>query len=241
MSLLSCLSWYVSTSWYIDLLIRFSQLVTNFLLFFSWCSLSVLLFTFSWNILCCTVLKTLAGAIGCSTEMWHNDERNRRNSNGEILLPSRRHISRGIVTFITLLLFATIGTLTWNYEGVQNLVRLSPAERFSNGGNKPTELVPWKAQHRKEYGKSKEEKSIEKETPEEDIKGKDGVIQLDRILNPLVVDLTILKGVAAKGAGKPITSIFLQTKLMCLTVSWGERAESSDLHLLAAPTTNYKR
>ena len=95
------------------------------------------------------------------------------------------------MTFVTLLLFATIATLVWNYEGVQRLVQLVPTDGFYSV------LTPKLS---KESEISTGSDSLKKEAA--------AAIPLEiQPLQPLVVDLTILKGAVAKGAGNSRTDL----------------------------------
>lgn len=125
--------------------------------------------------------------------MWHQHEKNsRKGANmGTSILSSRRHLNGGVTTFVTLLLFVTIATLVWNYEGVQRLVKLVPTEGFSSGAKHPANVLAPKLA--KENETSTGSDSLKKEAA--------AAIPVEiQPLQPLVVDLTILKGAVAKGA-----------------------------------------
>jgi len=107
----------------------------------------------------------------------------------------RRRFHGGLVmTFIALLLLATIVTLTWNYEGVQRLVNLVPTDGFSSWPNRPN-TTPGGV-----HGTlNKEAKKEDNQSKEESPKNK-SAFQLDTEPQPLVVNLTILEGATKRGA-----------------------------------------
>jgi len=97
-----------------------------------------------------------------------------------------------VVAFVTLLLFATIATLVWNYEGVQRLVKLVPTDGFSSGAKHPIDVIT--------PPKISSVQNVTSITGSES--ETNAAIPLEvQPLQPLVVDLTILKGALAKGAG----------------------------------------
>lgn len=130
--------------------------------------------------------------------MSHQLEKNRKSANMGTPVSSsfRRRFHGGLVlTFITLLLLATIVTLTWNYEGVQRLVNLVPTDGFSSWPNRPN-TSPGDV-----HGTlNKEAKKEDNQSKEESPKNK-SAFQLDTIPQPLVVNLTILEGATKRGAG----------------------------------------
>jgi len=113
------------------------------------------------------------------------------------------------MAFVTLLLFATIATLVWNYEGVQRLVKLVPTDGFSSGAKHPTNVIT-----------SPKTSSVQNVTSIAGSESEaDATIPLEvQPLQPLVVDLTILKGAVAKGAGNCYTDLQICRTCVMLTL-----------------------
>lgn len=130
--------------------------------------------------------------------MWHQHEKNNRKGAdmGTSVLSPRRHLNGSVMTFVTLLLFATIATLVRNYEGVQRLVKLVPTDAFYGGVKHPLKVLTPKPSKENETSTSSD--SLKKES------AADTPLKIT-LLQPLVVDLTILKGSVAKGAGNTRT------------------------------------
>ncbi|XP_024381508.1 pectin acetylesterase 7 isoform X2 [Physcomitrium patens] len=131
--------------------------------------------------------------------MWHQQEKNSRkiSNMGIPTLSSRRHSSGGLMTFVTLLLFATLATLVWNYEGVQRLVKLLPTDGFYSGAKHPTNVLT-------PISSAQSEVIPRQEIPAGSDASKNDsdatVPHETQSLQPLVVPLTILEGAVAEGA-----------------------------------------